>query len=384
MLHVSHLTKAYRIYNRPTDRLIELLTHQIRYKDFFALKDVSFMLERGKSLGIVGENGSGKSTLLQLIAGVLTPTSGNIEHYGSVLGLLELGIGFHIEFTGRQNIFLYGDVLGLPRSLIKSKLDEIIAFAELGEFIDRSLRTYSTGMRMRLAFSLVASLDPDILIVDEAITVGDNYFQKKCLDHITKIKEAGRTIIFCSHSTYQIGMFCEETLWLRQGRIEKHGDTLPVLAAYEAYQLQKGEHIEREGQTKQADTPVRIASIEILNDLPISRGEDLRLRIQTEAISDDLPFHIMVSLKFGADFGVYATGTHLSGKPPICGCQREIVVTFPKIPLLGGYYWFHVRAFDDQGMIIYHEKILIDPELEVRKENNERGFCYLDNYWEIK
>ena len=384
MLRVSNLTKAYRIYDRPTDRLIELLTHRTRYKDFFALKDVNFTLEKGKSLGIVGDNGSGKSTLLQLIARILTPTSGKIEHDGSVLGLLELGIGFHIEFTGRHNIFLYGDVLGLSRVLIRSKLDEIIAFAELGEFIDRPLKTYSTGMRMRLAFSLVAALDPDILIVDEALTVGDNYFQKKCLDHIMKIKEAGRTIIFCSHNTYQIGMFCEETLWLKQGALEKHGDTLHVLAAYEAYQLRRSEKADHEGQKRYADTPVRIVSIEILNKLPISRGDDLRLRIRIEAISDELPFHVMVSLKFGSDFGVFATGTHLSGKPPIRGRQREIIVTYPKIPLLGGYYWFHVRAFDDQGMIIYHEKILLDPKLEVRKENNERGFCYLDNQWEIK
>jgi lipopolysaccharide transport system ATP-binding protein len=384
MLHVSNLTKVYRIYDRPVDRLMELLTRRMRYKDFHALKNVSFSLDRGKSLGIVGENGSGKSTLLQLISGVLTPTSGSVEYHGSVLGLLELGIGFHVEFTGRQNIFLYGDVLGLPRSLIKSRLDEIIAFAELGEFIDHSLRTYSTGMRMRLAFSLVASLDPDILIVDEALTVGDNYFQKKCLDHITKIKEAGRTIIFCSHSIYQIGMFCEETLWLKQGAVQKHGDTPQVLAAYEAYQLRKSEQANQEGQAGHVNVPVRITSVKILNELPISRGEDLKLQIHTEAVSDDLPFHIMVSLKYGADFGVYVTGTHLSGKPPIRGRQRQITVTYPKISLLGGYYWFHIRTFDDQGMIIYHEKILIDPELEVIRESKERGFCYLDNDWEIK
>ncbi len=383
MLNVSNLTKIYQLYDNPTDRLIELLTHKKRHRDFFALKDVSFALEQGKSLGIVGENGSGKSTLLQLIAGVLTPTSGSVQYHGNVLGLLELGIGFHIEFTGRQNIFLYGDVLSLSRSLIKSKLDEIIAFAELGEFIDHPLKTYSTGMRMRLAFSLVATLAPDILIVDEALTVGDHYFQKKCLDHITKIKQAGHTIIFCSHNTHQIGMFCEKTLWIKQGTIQKYGDTLPVLAAYEAYQLRKGEQSEYEGRIKYANTPVRITSLEILNDIPISRGDDLRLRIYTESISDEIPFHVTVSLKFGTDFGVYATGTHFAGKPPIRGYQREITVTYPKIPLLGGYYWFHVRLFDDQGIITYDEKILFEPELEVRKDSNERGFCYLENQWEI-
>lgn len=384
MLSITNLSKAYRIYQRPTDRLLELLTRRVRYRNFYALQDVSFNLERGKSLGVVGENGSGKSTLLQLISGVLTPTRGSVTCYGKVLGLLELGLGFHVEFTGRQNIFLYGDVLGLPRSLIKDKLEQIIEFAELGAFIDHSLRTYSTGMRMRLAFSLVASLDPDVLIIDEALTVGDNYFQKKCLDHISKIKESGRTIIFCSHSVYQIHMFCEDTLWLKQGRVQGYGDTAKVLAAYEAYQLQKGELANRAKQEQQGAIPVRITAARILNPLPIARGDDLQLQIETEAISETLPFHIMVSLKYGADFGVFATGTHLSGQSPLRGRKRRITITYPKIALLGGYYWFHIRTFDDQGMIIYHEKILIDPELEVRREGKERGFCYLENHWHIE
>lgn len=381
MLSVSNLTKVYQIYDRPVDRLVELLTHAKKHKSFFALRNIDFTLESGKSLGIIGENGSGKSTLLHLIAGVLTPTSGSIECHGNVLGLLELGVGFHIEFTGRQNIFLYSDVLGLPRSLVKSKLDEIIAFAELGEFIDRPLKIYSTGMRMRLAFSLVAVLDPEVLIVDEALTVGDNYFQKKCLDHINRIKQKGHTIIFCSHNTYQIGMFCEKTIWLKQGMIEKYGDTLQILAAYEAYQLKKRE--QANCHQVQAHAPVRITALEIINVIPIARGDDLRLRIRTEAVSDIVPFHVTVSLKFGTDFGVYATGTYFAGKPPILGRQREIILTYPKVPLLGGYYWFHVRVFDDQGMIIYDEKSLLDPELEVRKESSELGFCYLDHDWEI-
>lgn len=384
ILQVSNLSKSYRIYSKPIDRLKELLTHRKYYYDFFALKNVNFTLNKGSSLGIVGDNGSGKSTLLQVIAGILTPTSGGIECSGSVLGLLELGIGFHIEFTGRQNIFLYSDVLGLPHSLVKTKFDEIVAFSELEEFIDRPLKTYSTGMRMRLAFALVASLDPDILVIDEALAVGDNYFQKKCLDHIRSIKERGRTIIFCSHSTYQIGMFCEKALWLKKGTIQQHGDTLDVIAAYEAYQLRRSEHANNESESKYANTPVRIVSVEIINELPISRGDDLRLKIITHCVSDEIPFHIMVSLKFGADFGVFATGTHLSGKSPVRGRQREFIITYPKIPLLGGFYWLHVRAFDDQGLLIYHEKVLVDPELEIRKENNERGFCYLENHWEIK
>jgi len=383
VLRVSHLSKSYQVYDKPLDRLKELLFNKKTHNVFTALQDVSFTLGKGKCLGIIGDNGSGKSTLLQLIAGVLEPSSGQVQATGTVLGLLELGIGFHTEFTGRQNIYFYGDILGLPHSLIKSKIDHIIAFSELQSFIDRPLKTYSTGMRMRLAFSLVSSLDPDILIIDEALAVGDLYFQKKCIDHIMKIKESGRTIIFCSHSMYQIGLFCEETLWLKNGVAERYGESMQVTSAYEAYQLGKDEIAENETGAKYAHAPVRITAAEILNDLPISRGDDLRLRICTECHSDDLPFHVMVSLKFATDYGVFATGTHLSGKPPLRGRQREIVVTYPNIPLMGGYYWLHIRLFDDQGLIIYHEKVLVDPELEVLKESNERGVCYFENVWEV-
>lgn len=380
VLRVSNLHKVYQLYANPTDRLKELLFRKSYHTEFGALNGVSFDLDEGRCLGIVGDNGSGKSTLLQLIAGTLTPSAGQIERRGNVLGLLELGVGFHIEFTGRQNIFLYGDVLGLPHALIKSKFDEIVAFSELAEFIDRPLKTYSTGMRMRLAFSLVTSLDPEILIIDEALAVGDAHFQKKCIDHMMGIKKRGRTIIFCSHSTYQISMFCEDTLWLKNGVIEQFGESAQIVAAYEAYQLRKDQPGDTGAAT--ADIPVRIASVEILNALPIARGDNLHVRVRTESISETLPYHVTVSIKFGTDFGVYATGTHLAGKPPLTG-SREINVTYPNVPLMGGYYWLHVRAFDDQGLMVYHEKILLDPELEVRKDGQERGLCYLENCWEI-
>ncbi|MCB1771412.1 MAG: ABC transporter ATP-binding protein, partial [Candidatus Competibacteraceae bacterium] len=223
------MSKAYRLYDQPIDRLKELLFRQRRHSDFVALREVNFDLPHGCTLGVVGNNGAGKSTLLQMIAGTLTPTTGTIERDGTVLGLLELGVGFHAEFTGRQNIFLYGDVLGLPRRLVQAAFDEIVAFAELESFIDRPLKTYSTGMRMRLAFSLIASLDPDILIVDEALSVGDVYFQKKCIDRMMEFRNRGRAILFCSHSLYQISMFCDETLWLEEGRVRQHGQTSRVL-----------------------------------------------------------------------------------------------------------------------------------------------------------
>jgi lipopolysaccharide transport system ATP-binding protein len=346
-----------------------------------ALRDVSFELAHGRTLGVVGNNGAGKSTLLQLIAGTLTPTQGIVERDGSVLGLLELGVGFHAEFTGRQNVFLYGDVLGLPRRLVQSRLDEIIAFAELESFVDRPLKTYSTGMRMRLAFSLIASLDPDILIVDEALSVGDAYFQKKCIDRMMEFRNRGHTIIFCSHSVYQVSMFCDETLWLEDGQIRRHGETARVIPAYEAWQAQRNVRREQAEVGARPEMPVRIVSLELLNELPCQRGDDLRFRLRLEGARDDLPFHVTLSIKMDDGRGVYVTGTHLSGQPPLRGRRREILITYPRVPLLGGLYTAHARVFDDQGLMVYHEKIL--PDLEVLKDSRELGICYLENRWEM-
>ena len=379
-VRVEDLNKIYRLYEQPIDRLKELLFRKSKHMDFVALQNINFCLSKGKTLGIVGENGAGKSTLLQLIAGILTPTSGEIHIKGNVLGLLELGLGFHIEFTGLQNIFLYGDVLGLSRRFVESKLDEIISFSELGSFITQPLKTYSTGMRMRLAFSLVSSLDPEILIIDEALSVGDMHFQKKCIDRMTNLKSRGRTIIFCSHSVYQVGMFCDEVLWLKDRTIFMHGETARILPAYEAYQMRK-EESDNTYQAASVNKPAVISDLTVVNDLPLKRNSDLKVRILVESISEDLPYHVSVSIKMDDGRGVYVTGTHLLGKPPLRGRQREIIVTYPDIPLMGGVYSVHARIFDNEGLMVYHEKILSD--LEVFKDSKELGVCRLNNNWQV-
>ena len=318
-LRVSHLGKVYRLYDQPIDRFKELLFRKRRHNDFVALRDVSFELAHGRTLGVVGNNGAGKSTLLQLIVGTLTPTQGIVERDGSVLGLLELGVGFHAEFTGRQNVFLYADVLGLPRRLVQSRLDEIIAFAELESLPDRPLKTYSTGMRMRLAFSLIASLDPDILIVDEALSVGDAYFQKKCIDRMMEFRNRGHTIIFCSHSVYQVSMFCDETLWLEDGQICRHGETARVIPAYEAWQAQRNVRREQAEVGARPEMPVRIVSLELLNELPCQRDDDLRFRLRLEGARDDLPFHVTLSIKMDDGRGV--------------GSERQVMLARNRCPL---------------------------------------------------
>ena len=380
VLRVSELSKIYTLYSKNTDRLKEYFFKGNRHTDFVALDRVSFSIRKGETLGIVGENGAGKSTLLQLIAGTLSPTSGEVMVNGRVLALLELGIGFHPDFTGRENIFFYGDMLGLPRKYVQSKFNDIMEFSELGYFMDRPLKTYSTGMQMRLAFSLVSSLEPEILIIDEALSVGDIYFQKKCIDRIMDFKNNGKTIIFCSHSTYHVNVLCNKAIWLKDGAIEMFGEPEKVLPAYEHYQLQKEGKIHE--YDREAHAPVLIRELKLLNAQPLKRGDDLQLSVLLESKGEENRYHFSISLKIDPSWGVYFTGTHIMGKEPLKGKRKRIIVTFPKIQILGGYYYIHARVLDENGFVVLHEKIL--PPFEVEKDSLERGVCYLENHWEFQ
>ena len=237
MFHVivEELGKDYRIYARPVDRLLEAILRKPRHRALRAVQGVSFNLLRGQSLGIIGDNGAGKSTLLKLLVGTVSPTAGRMEMSGRVTALLELGAGFHPEFSGRQNIFMNASLFGLSPEEIGEKEEAIIAFSGLGEFIDRPVKTYSSGMYVRLGFAIATSVDPDILIIDEALAVGDMAFQRKCIDRMNLFREQGKTMIFCSHSMYHVKELCDKTLWLDHGRMKGMGPTMEVVAQYEDF-----------------------------------------------------------------------------------------------------------------------------------------------------
>ncbi len=383
VISVSNLNKIYRIYNKSIDRFKEIIFKQKLHRELVALSNINLSLKKGDTLGIVGENGAGKTSLLQIIAGTLTPSSGTISVKGRVLALLELGIGFHPDFTGKENIYFYGDILGLSRSFIQSKYNDILEFSELQDFIERPLKTYSTGMQMRLAFSLISSLEPDILIIDEALSVGDMHFQKKCIDRIMEFKQKKVTIIFCSHSTYQISILCDKVIWLKSGKIEMVGDPEKVIPAYEFYQLEKDrKNIEQSDSINfTKERPAIIREFQLLNNLPLKRGDNIKFRMLIECIDDLIPYNVTLSIKMDNGRGVYVTGTHLSNKPTISGKKREIIITYPNAPIMGGYYYAVARVFDDKGLMIYHEKPM--PPFEVLKESKELGICYLENYWDI-
>jgi lipopolysaccharide transport system ATP-binding protein len=234
---VEHLTKEFRFYSRPWDRLVEWATlgRMRRGVPFKALDDVGFVVRPGGSLGIVGANGAGKSTLLKIVCGTMFPTSGRVAVRGRIASLLELGAGFHPDFTGRQNITLNARFLGLHEDEIREQMGAIIEFSELGDFIDRPLRSYSSGMWVRLAFAVAANVEPDVLVIDEALSVGDAYFQQKCVRRIRQFRESGTTILFVSHDPTAVRTLCDEALLLHEGRIRDHGRPEEVLETYNAF-----------------------------------------------------------------------------------------------------------------------------------------------------
>jgi lipopolysaccharide transport system ATP-binding protein len=236
---VRNVSKLYRLYPGQRARIVEWVTFgkRVYHYPFWALNDISFQLERGKALGIIGPNGSGKSTLLKLIAGTSTPTKGTITVNGSVAALLELGAGFHPEFSGRQNIRMNAQIFGLSDKEIDELMPQIIEFAELDRYIDMPVRTYSSGMHARLGFAVASHLNPDVLIIDEALSVGDAYFQRKSLDRIIYFREQGKTILFVSHVGPVVQRFCDEVIWLHEGKIMARGEAGKTIKEYDMWSL---------------------------------------------------------------------------------------------------------------------------------------------------
>jgi homopolymeric O-antigen transport system ATP-binding protein len=266
-VNVENISKNYRIYAKPSHRLRELVLRKKLHRDFWALKSVSFKVKPSSTFGVIGENGSGKSTLLQIIAGTLQPSAGSIRLGGRVAALLELGAGFNPEFTGRENIFLNGAIMGLSQSQIRKKLADIERFAEIGSFIDQPVKTYSSGMYVRLAFAISISVDPEILLVDESLSVGDVYFQQRCMWKIRQMKQEGKTILFVSHDLAAVKNLCDKALWLEQGEIRMTGEPEAVVSRYLAAMTQRRDNYTLEASsTPKAESPAVVVPAEVVDD----------------------------------------------------------------------------------------------------------------------
>jgi ABC-type polysaccharide/polyol phosphate transport system ATPase subunit len=388
-VRATDVSKHYDMYRRPADRLIEILTRRPHHVVFPALESVSFEVERGETIGIIGQNGAGKSTLLKLLCGVTRPSSGSLETQGTIASILELGTGFHPEFTGRDNAALNAAILGLTAVEVRQRLPAIIEFSELGSFIDRPVKTYSSGMYMRLAFSVAVNVDPDILVIDEALAVGDGHFQKKCIDRIREFQDAGKTILFCSHSLYYVSSICRRTLWLDHGRVMRYGPSLDVVHDYETFLLERDrEHPSTDAAAPQTQSPVRFREILVLdrNGAPrdtFARGEDILVRMRIESDTREQPVHVIVGVHRAADdMQVFTVGTHDDGMRPLAGRHEyELTVRLQNVPLLRGDYSIIAFAGDENALTAFDRRDL-RPAFSMSSDRFDVGVIAVDHRWE--
>lgn len=394
---LSNINKTYRLYRKPSDRLWETLPFVgQRHESFQAVSDINLTVKKGEVVGIVGRNGAGKSTLLQLICGTLQPTSGEIGVFGRIAALLELGAGFNPEFTGRENVWMNASILGMSHDEIAERYDDIVAFSEIGEAIEHPVKTYSSGMFVRLAFAVAIHVSPDILVIDEALSVGDGAFAKKSFDRIMQLKASGCTILFCSHSLYQVEAICNRAVWIEAGRCEGIGETKQVTAAYQDF---LGELDRKRLATEAENIDIQAASgpqhsilnaslsgYESVSDsgTPVFRNgwDDWTLDL-TVSVSSELPpptLGVIIYASSGVE--VCSFSSHLDEVTLKPG-NNHLSMTVPKLPLLKGSYHVDIFILCEQAIHVYGHLQCLTP-FQVTQTHLEIGLVRLERKWQME
>jgi len=402
-IEVAGLSKVYRIYGNPYHRLVEKLpwVHQRLHKEVHALRDITFAVEPGQCVGLVGKNGAGKSTLLKILTGTTFPSAGRYTVRGRVSSLLELGAGFHQEFTGRENILMNAAMLGFSRREAVRKLDEILAFSELGDFIDAPIRTYSSGMGARLGFSVAVASDPDVLIIDEILAVGDLAFQRKCVDKIWDYKRRGKTMFFCSHSLYDVRQICEQAIWLREGRMQMMADSVSVTNEYATWENQERDTPDATGYERlpaaadfdpkappDDDDHPRILAAQLVDAATgeprnqFAPGDTVVVRLHVR--NSRRPARLAVAIGVMRSEGTLCFA-HSSQFEELVFDHRECVVTLTlkHLRLLSGEYNLPAYLLDERGVHRFHERP-VEQKLVVQNRTRDLGLFLQDHEWNVE
>lgn len=388
-IRVKNLTKIYHLYDKPQDRLKEAL-HPFRksyHHDFYALNDVSFEIKKGETVGIIGKNGAGKSTLLKIITGVLTPTSGSVEVNGKIASLLELGAGFNPEMTGLENIYLQGAIMGFSRKEMDTKVDAILEFADIGEFIYQPVKMYSSGMFARLAFSVSINVEPDILIVDEALSVGDMRFQLKCMDKFNEFREAGKTILFVTHDINSVKRFCTFSIWIKNGQLESLGNTDQITDRYiDFLKLDTSDESIRQSQEPTNNNIAQIKELTIFQNGKIVEeiefGQDVEVEVTYEVCEQEIKEPVL------------GIAIHSIDHQYICGLNtlldnveipwnkglNKFVLIYKGFNLTGGSYHFDVALFEKNASVSFDYRAQYKTFI-VHASYVGEGICILNHEW---
>ncbi len=407
MVEIDHLSKVYHLYDKPIDRLKEAvsLTRKCYYREYYALKDLSLVIRRGESVGIIGVNGSGKSTLLKIITGVLNPSEGKVRTNGKIAALLELGAGFNPEYTGLENIYLNGTMMGRSEKEMKEKLRSIIDFADIGEFINQPVKSYSSGMFARLAFAVSINVEPEILIVDEALSVGDMRFQIKCMDKMKSMMQGGTTVLFVSHDINSIRRFCTRAVWLRKGEVEADGDVNEISDMYMDF-LKMGEEnynalskleedekeiVKQEEQEKGKvfeNTIAEIFSFKLFDE----RGDEVSDVRLDQPVSVEMLYKV-----YETDIEKPVAGVAIRGMDDdyVCGLntlldkrqipweagENRLVLSYPHgILAVGGQYYFDIALYDQTATVPIHY-ISVVKKFTVHSGNVGEGRYIMPHEW---
>lgn len=407
VISVNNVTKVYKIYDDPKARFKEALgleKNKQHYKNFYALNKVSFEVGKGEIVGIVGRNGSGKSTILKILTGVLNPTEGEVRIDGKIAALLELGAGFNMEYTGMKNIYLNATMMHVSAEEIEAKIPDILAFADIGDYINQPVKTYSSGMFVRLAFAVAINVDPDVLIVDEALAVGDTRFQLKCMDKFTEFIEAGKTILFVTHDVNAVKRFCSRAIWLNQGQLIMDGNTDEVTDRYLDFlksDMSIGEYFDSvnkcKEQSEQQNMDFDISNVDIVSvhELHIfdengreinniMHGRPIRLKISYLVADESLEAPILgVAIRRIDNEYICGINTKLDKKSiPWKRGYNQVELYYDNFNLIGGEYYFDVGIFDNTGIVSldYSSKI---KTFFVKMDYIAEGIVVLSHKWEV-